>query len=135
MGLVFAMLSLRNPRFPELSPLEVQALADTGSVHLCVPEHVALQLRLEEYDRKEVVIADGSRRVVPYMGPLEVRFKNRVALGGALVFGAQVLLGAIPMEDMDLVVLPRSRRVDVNPESPNIAVSTVKAVSGVPGAA
>ena len=42
------MLSLRNPRFPDLSPLEVQALADTGSVHLCVPEHVALQLRLEE---------------------------------------------------------------------------------------
>lgn len=126
------MLSLRNPRFPELFPVEVQALADTGAVHLCVPEHVALQLRLEEYDRKEVIIADGSRRVVPYMGPLEVRFKNRVALGGALVFGDQVLLGAIPMEDMDLVVMPRSRRVDVNPESPNIAVSTVKAVAQAP---
>ena len=129
------MLTLRNPRFPDLSPIEAQALADTGSVHLCVPEHIALQLRLEEYDRKEVVIADGSRRVVPYMGPLELRFKNRVALGGALVFGDQVLLGAIPMEDMDLVVLPRSRRVDVNPESPNIAVSTVKAVAGTPDAA
>ena len=120
------MLILRNPRFPELSPVEIQALADTGSVHLCVPEHVAVQLHLEVYDHKEVVIADGSRRVVPYMGPLEVRFKNRVALGGALVFGDQVLLGAIPVEDMDLVILPRSRAVDVNPESPHIAVSTVK---------
>ena len=122
------MLSLRNPRFPELSPVEIQALADTGSVHLCVLEHVVVQLRLEVYDHdhKEVVIADGSRHVVPYMGSLEGRFKNRVALGGALVFGDQVLLGAIPMEDMDLVVLPRSRRVDVNPESPNIAVSKVK---------
>ena len=128
------MLSLRNPRYPDLSPLEAQALADTGAVHLCVPEHVALQLRLEEYDRKEVVIADGSRRVVPYMGPLEVRFKGRAFLGGALVFGDQVLLGAIPMEDMDLVVMPRSRRVDVNPESPNIAVSTVKTASDVPAA-
>lgn len=132
MGLAFAMLSLRNPRFPELSPVEGQALADTGSVHLCIPQHVAIQLRLEEYDRKEVVIADGSRRVVPYMGPLEVRFKNRVSLGGALVFGDQILLGAIPMEDMDLVVIPRSRQVDVNPESPNIAVSTVKAVELTP---
>ena len=129
MGLVHAMLSLRNPRFPELSPVETQALADTGAVHLCIPQHVALQLKLEEYDRKEAVIVDGSRRVVPYMGPLEVRFKNQVVLGGALVFGDQVLLGAIPMEDMDLVVLSRGRRVDVNPESPNIAVSTVKAVS------
>ena len=120
------MLSLRNPRYPELTPIETQALADTGAVHLCVPEHVALQLRLEEYDRKEVVIADGPRRVAPYMGPLEVRCKNRVALGGALVFGDQVLLGAIPMEDMDLVVVPRSRRVDVNPESPHIAVSIAR---------
>ena len=128
------MLTLRNPRFPELSPVEAQALADTGAVHLCVPQHVALQLHLEEYDRKEVVIADGSRHVVPYMGPLEVRFKKRVALGGALVFGDQVLLGAIPLEDMDLVVLPRSRRVDVNPESPNIAVSTVKTVPDAPHA-
>ena len=126
MGLVHTKLFLRNPRYPELSPVEAQALADTGAVHLCVPEHVALQLRLEEYDRKEVVIADGSRRTVSYVGPLEVHFKNRVALGGALVLGDQVLLGAIPMEDMDLVVLPQSRQVDVNPANPNMAVSTVK---------
>ena len=120
------MLSLRNPRFAELAPVEAPALADTGAVHLCMPEHLARQLRLEEYDRKEVVIADGSRPVAPYMGPVEVRFKNRIALGGALVFGDQVLLGAISLEDMDLVVVPRSRRVDVNPASPDIAVSTVK---------
>ena len=123
MGLAYDMLSLRNPRFPELAPIEAEALADTGALHLCLPEHIAVQLRLEEYDRKVVVIADGSRRVVPFMGPLEVRFKNRVGLGGALVFGEQVLLGAIPMEDMDLVVVPRTRLVDVNPESPDMAVS------------
>ncbi len=118
--------SLRNPRYPELSAMDVDALADTGSVHLCVPEHVALQLKLQEYDKKEVTIADGSKHIVPYMGPIEIRFKNRVGLGGALVFGDQVLLGAIPMEDMDLVVVPKDRRVDVNPLSPNIACSTVK---------
>ena len=106
--------------------MNVEALADTGSVHLCVPEHVAIQLRLEEYDRKEVTIADGSKRIVPYMGPIQIIFKNRTGLGGALVFGDQVLLGAIPMEDMDLVVIPKDRRVDVNPLSPNIACSTVK---------
>ena len=134
MGLVYTMLSLRNPRFPELTPVEGQALADTGAVHLCIPEQVAVQLRLEEYDRKEVVIAAGSRRAVPYMGPLEVHFKNRVFLGGALVFGDQILLGAIPMEDMDLVVMPRTRQIDVNPESPNIAVSIAKAATDVPTA-
>jgi clan AA aspartic protease len=126
MGLAFPKLELKNPRYPELEPMNVEALADTGSVHLCVPRHVALQLRLEEYDRKEVTIADGSKHIVPYMGPIQMKFKNRTGLGGALVFGDQVLLGAIPMEDMDLIVIPKDRRVDVNPLSPNIACSTVK---------
>ena len=126
MGLAFPKLELKNPRYPELEPMNVEALADTGSVHLCVPRHVALQLRLEEYDRKEVTIADGSKHIVPYMGPIQIKFKNRTGLGGALVFGDQVLLGAIPMEDMDLIVIPKDRRVDVNPQSPNIACSTVK---------
>ena len=126
MGLAFAMLTLRNPRYPDLEPVQVEAQADSGSVHLCVPEHVALQLRLDEYDRKEVTLADGSKRMVPYVGPIELRFKNRVGLGGALAFGDQVLLGAIPMEDMDLVILPRERRVDVNPLNPNVACSIVK---------
>jgi hypothetical protein len=40
--------------------------------------------------------------------------------------GDQVLLGAIPMEDMDLVVLPKERILDVNPNSPNIGTSIVK---------
>ena len=37
-----------------------------------------------------------------------------------------LLLGAIPMEDMDLVVNPRDRSVDVNPDSPNIASGICK---------
>ncbi len=126
MGLAYAMLTLRNPRYPDLEPVQAEALADSGSVHLCVPEHVAIQLRLEEYDRKEVTLADGSKRMVPYVGPIEIRFKNRVGLGGALAFGDEVLLGAIPMEDMDLVIVPKERRVDVNPLNPNVACSKAK---------
>jgi clan AA aspartic protease len=126
MGLVTTKITLGNPRYPDQQPIEVEALADTGAVHLCVPQHIAIQLRLEQYDEKEVTIADGSKRLVPYMGPIEIHFKNRVGLGGALVMGDQVLLGAIPMEDMDLVVSPKDRKIDVNPASPNIACSTVK---------
>jgi len=115
-----------NPRYPELEPIQVEALADTGAIHPCIPQHVAIQLKLDEYDKKEVTIADGSKRLVPYMGPLEIRFKNRVGLGGALVIGDQVLLGAISMEDMDLVVIPKDRKIAVNPESPNVACSMIK---------
>ena len=121
------MLTLRNPRSPDLPAVEVEVLANTGSTFLCVPAAVAEALRLEIYDHKDATIADGSRRRVPYLGPLEVRFKNRVALGGALVIGERVLPGAIPMEDMDLVIRPRDRQVDVNPASPDAASCVVVA--------
>jgi clan AA aspartic protease len=126
MGLVNGKLLLGNPRLSALSPIEVEALADSGALHLCIPEHVRVQLKLEAIDSKEVTLADGTRRLVPYVGPVELRFKNRVGFAGALVMGDQVLLGAIPMEDMDLVIIPRTRTLDVNPDSPNVATSLAK---------
>lgn len=126
MGLVVGKIVLKNPRKPELEPLEIEVLADSGAVHLCIPSHIQIQLELEEIDRKEVILADGSRKLVPYVGPLEVRFKNRVGFTGALVMGDQALLGVIPMEDMDLVIIPKTMTLDVNPNSPDIATSVVK---------
>ena len=87
MGLVNAKIQLRNARIPALEPVEVEALADSGAVHLCIPEHVRLQLKLDSLDKKEVTLADGSKRLVPYIAPLEIRFKNRIGFVGALVMG------------------------------------------------
>ena len=126
MGLMKAKLTLTNPRKPELQPVEVDALADTGAVYLCIPTHVQLQLGLTEIAKKEVTLADGRKNVVPYVGPLELRFKNRVGFTGALVMGDEVLLGAIPMEDLDLVRIPQTRTVDVNPQNPNFAAASMK---------
>ena len=126
MGLVIAEITLENQRDATLRPLKVKALVDSGAVHLCIPEHVRIQLNLDEIDRKEVTLADGGKKLVPYVGPISVRFKNRVGFSGALVMGDQVLLGVIPLEDMDLVILPKERILDVNPYSPNIATSIVK---------
>jgi len=126
MGLVSAEITLENPRDPTLQPVRIQALVDSGAVHLCIPEHVRIQLNLDEIDKKEVTLADGGKKLVPYVGPILIRFKNRVGFAGALVMGDQVLLGAIPMEDMDLVILPKERILDVNPNSPNIGTSIAK---------
>ena len=126
MGLTHAKIELRNPRLPDLAPVEINALADTGSVHTCIPSHIRLQLQLEERETKEVVLADGSIRLVPYVGPIELRYMNRVGFSGALVMGDQPLLGVIAMEDMDLIVVPETRDVVVNPQSPNIATTIAK---------
>jgi len=129
MGLVNSTILLKNPRLPQVEGIEVQALADSGAVHLCIPEHVQQRLHLEAISEKEVTLADGSKRRVPYVGPIEVRFKDRVGFAGALVMGDQVLLGAIPMEDMDLVIVPKTRTLDVNPSSPNIGTTIAKSGS------
>lgn len=126
MGLVASKVLLGNPKDSGLEAIEVETLVDSGSVHLCIPEHIQIQLKLEEIDKKEVTLADGSKKVVPYVGPIQIRFKNRIGFVGALVMGDQVLLGAIPMEDLDLVILPKERTLSVNPNSPNIGTSIAK---------
>ena len=110
MGLAMAEVRLRNPRRPELGAVRIEALADTGSVHLCIPAALCEALALEAIDTRPVTLADGSARRVPYVGPIETRCLHRVGFTGALVMGDQPLLGAIPMEDMDLVVVPKDRR-------------------------
>jgi len=119
MGHIIAEISLSNTRDDSLQPLQVKALADTGAVTLCIPEHLALQLNLEFEDTREVTLADGHRKNVPYVGPIKVIFSNRYCYVGALVLGDEVLLGAVPMDDMDLVLNPARREVTVDPASPN----------------
>ena len=126
MGFVTTSVELSNPKLPELQPLNVSALVDTGAMTICIPEHIAVQLKLTEIEKREVRTADERSHVVPYVGPVQIRFKNRTCFTGALVLGETVLLGAVPMEDMDLVVSPSRRTVEVNPESPNIPSAVVK---------
>lgn len=50
MGLTNAKIQLRNPRLSELEAVEIDAQADTGALHLCIPRHIQIQLQLEEID-------------------------------------------------------------------------------------
>jgi clan AA aspartic protease len=133
MGYVHAEIELSNPRRPDLQPLGSTALVDTGALMLCIPQHVAVQLQLQEESQREVTVADGRVMQVPYVGPLRVAVAGRFCYVGALVLGNEVLLGAVPMEDMDLVVNPARQRVEPDPRSPNIPHALVKGVGGYRG--
>lgn len=126
MGHIFAKITLSNPRNPSLTPIVANALADTGALMLCIPEHIAIQLDLEMESTREVTVVDGRSMNVPYVGPIKVGFQNRFCYVGALVLGDDVLLGAVPIEDMDLVLSPSRREITVDPSSPNIAHARVK---------
>lgn len=126
MGYIFADIILDNPRRADLAPVPARALADTGALNLCIPQHLANQLQLETESIREVSMADGRMINVPYVGPIRVAFGKRTCFVGALVFGDEVLLGAVPMEDMDLIVDPLRQRVTVDPASPNIPHARAK---------
>jgi len=126
MGLVYSTIKLANALKNANAEMEVTCLVDTGSTYLCIPSHVAVQLGLKELDTREVTLADGVSKSVPYVGPVKVSFEKRFCFVGALVIGNEVLLGAVPMEDMDLVVHPKLFKLSVNPDSPNIARGVLK---------
>jgi len=100
--------------------VQVTALVDTAELMPCIPEHVSVRLNLQEFEKREVTTADGKRRLVPHVGPVKVRFQNRSCFVGVLVFGYEVLLGAVSMEDMDLVVSPGRRAVSVNSDNSSV---------------
>jgi len=134
MGYVHATIELSNPRDPGLQPIQTQALADSGALMLCIPEHLALQLRLSTESEREVTVADGRSMTVPYVGPIKVAFQNRICFVGALVLGDDVLLGAVPMEDMDLRINPARQCLEPDPRSPNIPHALVKRAASRRGA-
>ena len=117
---MYSNINLSNPAKLELKPFAVRCLADSGSTYLVIPQHVATQLQLKILETREATTADGSSHTVPYAGPVQITFEQRNCFMGALIMGDEVLLGAVPMEDMDLVVIPKLLKLAVNPDSPNI---------------
>ena len=101
----------------------VHALVDTGATVLVIPERLRDALGLKVVDRKFVGVADGSVIECDIVGPVEVRFGGRMMIGSAVAMpgDVQILLGAVQMEEMDLVVDPLAQRLIPNPRSPERA--------------
>lgn len=132
MGLTYADLVLANAEDLTLERAgalrgqprwkDVRALVDSGAVTLIIDDDTADALGLRRTGSAHVRIADGNRREVAVVGPVEVRFAGRRCITDALVVpgGRGIMLGAVPMEMMDLVVIPSQNRLAVNPESPDL---------------
>lgn len=126
MGITYAKITIEN--LFHKRRMDIRALVDSGSVFFTVPEHIAVQLGFDtsEVGTREVVLADGTRKAVPMIGPLRVYFADRYCDLSALVLGDEPLMGAVPMEMMDLVLNPASQTLSVNPASPFVPVALAK---------
>ena len=126
MGLVTTTVEFSSPRSPEKAPVLREAMADSGALHLCIPAQLADELELEELQTRKITTADGRTHDCPYVGPIAIKVCGRECYTGAVVIGDEVLLGAVPMEDMDLWISPARHQVVPNPASPEVPLSVAK---------
>ena len=119
MGIVHAEIILKNLydgekagegriKAEEVRTAAVTAVVDTGSLNLVITEELRQKLGLAVKDEKIAHIANGQRVSCKVTDAVEVHWKNRSTVVPALVIpGAEkILLGAIPLEGMDLMVNP-----------------------------
>jgi clan AA aspartic protease len=119
MGLVHTEITLKNAgdvrdfkrgmiAEKEIHSVTVEALVDTGSGTLGITEELREKLGLSIQGQRGATLANGGRQVCRLTEPVEIHWKDRFSVCMALVIpGAKdVLLGAIPLEDMDLIVHP-----------------------------
>lgn len=139
MGLVHAEITLTNagdvPPFeggylqaPDIRNVSCVALVDSGAIMLAINENLKIQLGLKVRDIRPAQLADGTVKNLEIVGPIEVRFKNRLSTTNAMVLpgNQEVLLGAIPMEEMDVLIHPGKQELIVNPEHPFKAQMVLK---------
>jgi clan AA aspartic protease len=142
MGLVYADIELINGGDlemvrrhlmdeDEVKRMTIRFLVDSGACNLCINEVIQQQLQLPVVEKRKAQMANGSIEEFDVVGNVEVRFKNRATSCRAMVLpgDAEPLFGAIPMEDMDLIIHPLKEELMVNPEHPFFAQMVLKAVT------
>ncbi len=103
----------------------VSAVVDSGATMLVIPADLGERLGLDVLDHKFIGIADGSVIECNVVGPVKVRYGDRTSIGSAIAMPARanVLLGALQMEEMDLIIDPLAQRLIPNPRSPDRAMA------------
>ena len=139
MGLVYAEIELINGDDlalvrrkimgeDEIKRMRVKMLVDTGNIYMCINENIQEQLQLPVVEQRKGQLANGHIVEYDVVGPIEVKFKNRRCSVNAMVLPGdnEPLLGAIPLEDMDVLIHPQRQELIVNPDHPYFAQMKLK---------
>jgi len=105
----------------EVRTFQLEARVDTGATMLVLPADVVAKLGLFPDGYRKVRYADGRIREVPWVSSIRIVILGRETVTNALVedAGTTPLVGQIPLEELDLIVDPKSRELRVNPDSPD----------------
>lgn len=139
MGLIYAEIELINAEDiglarknyidqDEIKKISIDMLVDSGAYNLCINEEIQVQLQLPFIEKRSAFTADNRLIEMDVVGPVIVKFKNRTTSCLAMVLpgNSDPLLGAIPLEDMDVLIHPLRQELIVNPDHPYMSVMTLK---------
>ncbi len=139
MGLVYADIELfnfadeslcENGYFPKekIRQMTINAMADSGAIRLSINENIRQQLGLKVRQQLDISLADGTKRRLDVAGPVRLKFRDRDCITDAFVLpeNEEPLIGAVPMELMDLVVIPAENKLDYNPKHPDGPLYSMK---------
>jgi hypothetical protein len=135
MGMVYADIELINSidlemerrghlDRDEIKRMWVRMLADSGSYMLAINENIQEILQLRVMETKRLQLANGKVITCDVVGPVDLRFANRECTCRAIVLpgDSEPLLGAIPMEEMDVIIHPQRQELIVHPDHPDYAL-------------
>jgi clan AA aspartic protease len=124
MGTVYTEITLKNAgdvimvgrgliREEDIRSVTVNAMVDTGAGTLVINEEVCGKLGLAIKGHRKATLADNSKSFYKVTEPVRIYWKDRITACMALVVpgDGDVLLGAIPLEDMDLIVYPANHEL------------------------
>lgn len=124
MGEVYAEITLknggdivlaRNGHITEqgIRSATVTALVDTGATTLVMGEKLRKQLGLTIVETKTATLAGGTKSYCHITEPVQIYWNERSSSVQAWVLPGDedILLGLIPLEEMDLIVDPKNRKL------------------------
>jgi clan AA aspartic protease len=112
----------------DVKRMTVTMLVNSSAYNLCINEEIQEQLQLPVVEKRKGMLADGSIREYDVVDNVQLRFKNRATTCRAMVLpgSSEPLLGAIPLEDMDVIIHPQRQELIVNPDHPYFAQMSLK---------
>ncbi|MBI5528729.1 MAG: aspartyl protease family protein [Deltaproteobacteria bacterium] len=121
MGKVLEKVRLSSLLDPTKS-IVVEAVVDTGATMLVLPENLVSELGLRKIREVTVKYANNTTQKKEIFAGLLIEIKGRIGNFDALaeVEGSEPLIGQIVLEELDLVVEPRTRSLIPNPRSPEL---------------
>ena len=139
MSLVYAVIKLFNlsdeilyedgylPK-EKIRQITINAMADSGAIRLAINENIRQQLGLKVRQQLDISLADGTKRRLDVAGPVWLKFKDRECITDAFVLpeNEESHIGSVPLELMDLVVIPAENKLDYNPKHPDGPLYSMK---------